>query len=147
MNTKTNLFCLSRQCGSQAFHPKVGLISVGANPPRVMRSTDYGVSFQRLADAPATLDPNTGALTIVDDDTIFLGPGTNRQKDPQKNGEFYKLSLSANTWTEMASFPESYHVPTCTLWQRAPDYEKEIYCFATGDYKLWIYNVARGAIQ
>jgi len=134
--------CNGGQCGSQAFHPKVGLISVGADPPRVMRSTDYGVSFQRLADAPATLDP-TGPLTIADEDTIFLGPGTNRRKDPQNNGEFYKLSLSANTWTKMATFPKDYHKPTCTLWQRAPDYEKEIYCFASKDYELWVYNVAR----
>ena len=111
-----------------------------------MRSTDYGVSFQRLADAPASLDP-TGALTIVDDDSIFLGPGTNRKVDPQNNGEFYKLSLSTNTWTKMATFPKSYYIPTCTLWQRAPDFEKEIYCFGSWGQELMIYNVARGLFK
>ena len=118
----------------------------------VMRSTDYGVSFQRLADAPVQLDRSYGSvLTIADDDSVFLGPGINRQyynsDATQRNGEFYKLSLSTNTWTEMATFPEFYHISTCTLWLRAPGYEKELYCFATGDYKLWIYNVAREAIQ
>ena len=114
---------------------------VAVDPPRVMRSTDYGVTFERLADAPATLSDTPGGLTIVDEDTIFFGPGTNRKKDPQKNGEFYKLSLSANTWTEMATFPKSYYTPTCTSWQRPPDYEKEIYCF--GGEELMIYSVAR----
>ena len=111
-----------------------------------MRSTDYGVSFQRLADAPASLDP-TGALTIVDDDSIFLGPGTNRHTDPQNNGEFYKLSLLTNTWTEMATFPKEYFIPTCTSWQRAPDYAEEIYCFGSRGQELMIYSVARRGIQ
>ena len=111
-----------------------------ADDLRVMRSTDYGVSFQRLADAPAKLD-ETMALIIADEDTIFYGPGKNRG---QKNGEFYKLSLSANTWTKMATFPKQhYWHPTCTLWQRAPENEAEIYCFGSNDEQLWIYNVAR----
>ena len=107
------------------------------------RSTDYGVTFERLADAPVQLDANQAALTIADEDSIFLGPGTNRQTDPQENGEFYKFSLSANTWTKMATFPKPYYIPTCTLWQRAPDFEKEIYCLGSRDPELMIYNVAR----
>jgi len=135
--------CNGGQCATGDFHPKVGLIMVAVDPPRVMRSTDYGVTFERLADAPATLSDTPGGLTIVDEDTIFFGPGTNRKKDPQKNGEFYKLSLSANTWTKMATFPKYYYQPTCTLWQRAPENEAEIYCFGSNDEQLWIYNVAR----
>ena len=113
----------TRYCGIGAFHPEVGLIvASGWGSKVVTRSTDYGVTFERLADAPVQLDANQAALTIADEDSIFLGPGINRQKDPQKNGEFYKLSLSANTWTKMATFNRflsnsraKWKIPT--LWQ------------------------------
>lgn len=131
-------------CGIGAFHPEVGLIvASGWGSKVVTRSTDYGVTFERLADAPVQLDANQAALTIADEDSIFLGPGTNRQADPQENGEFYKFSLSANTWTKMATFPKDYYMAECTLWQRAPDFEKEIYCLGSRDQHLMIYNVAR----
>ena len=134
----------TRYCGIGAFHPEVGLIvASGWGSKVVTRSTDYGVTFERLADAPVQLDANQAALTIADEDSIFLGPGTNRQADPQENGEFYKFSLSANTWTKMATFPKDYYMAECTLWQRAPDFEKEIYCLGSRDQHLMIYNVAR----
>ena len=119
------------------------IFASGENSEIVERSTDYGISFERLADCPIRLGKTD--LTIVDNDTVFLGPGTlwESGNDRGKNGEFYKFTLSSNTWTRMADFPVGYYEPTCTMWERAPDYEKEIYCFGAGSQELYIYNVAR----
>jgi len=131
-------------CGAGAFHPEFGLIfASGHYSKKVEISRDYGVTFETLADCPVTLRETT--MVIVDKDTAFLGPGT-RGKGPdsgEKNGEFYKFTLSENKWTKMTSFPDNYYAPECTLWERAPAYEKEIYCFASSSTHVFIYNVAR----
>ena len=53
------------------------------------------------------------------------------------------MSLGANQWTQKATFPKPYGVPSCVLWETDDTGEKEIYCLGAKDESLMVYNLAR----
>ena len=53
------------------------------------------------------------------------------------------MSLGANQWTQKATFPKAYGVPSCVLWETDDTGEKEIYCLGALDESLMVYNLAR----
>ena len=58
------------------FHDAVGFVIAGggSNRDRVERSLDYAVSFEELEPMPE--GRRGGCLTIVDDNTVYVGGGT-----------------------------------------------------------------------
>ena len=53
------------------------------------------------------------------------------------------MSLSANQWTEKATFPKNYGVPSCVLGNTDETVAKEICCLGANDESLMVYNVDR----
>jgi len=106
------------------FDKDVGFVLAGggSNRDRVERSLDYAVSFEELEPMPE--GRRGGCLTIVDDNTVYVGGGTANNNRPARSA--YTLNIETNQWTARTNIPHDYRWFDCNKVE-LPNGEKEVY--------------------